>query len=68
MAIKMLTREGGKGPNSHCEFLCDTSSDVANLPTETSKGTVGDYCSAGSIAIIAEDKSLVILNNQGEWV
>lgn len=68
MAIKMLRREGERGKNSLCEFLCDTSSDVSDLPTETSTGTVGDYCSAGSIALIAEDKSLVVLNNQGEWV
>lgn len=67
MAVKMLRREGGKGKNSLCEFLCDTKDDIANLPTETSTGTVGDYCSSGSIAIIAEDKEIIILNNQGAW-
>lgn len=63
MAIKVLKRGNGEGSNCITEYLCDTTADVANLPT--------NECAAGSLAIVAEPDvgtpRIYILNNQGEW-
>lgn len=56
-------------------YLADSVSDVANLPTSSSKGaqdgsdsvTVFE-CSVGSVCRVAEDSSEWVLNNQDEWV
>lgn len=68
MSIKCIDRNSGKGKDCIAVFLCDSAEDVANLPNETNKGSLGEECSAGSIAIIAEDHGTIILNNQGVWV
>lgn len=59
-----------------CEFVCDTSDDVATLPTSIAEGTGGkskydnQKCSAGSTAIIATDSgsNSYILNNSDVWI
>lgn len=59
-----------------CEFVCDTSDDVATLPTSIAEGTGGkskydnQKCSAGSTAIIATNSgsNSYILNNSDEWI
>lgn len=59
-----------------CEFLCDTSDDVATLPTSVKEGTGGkskydnQKCSAGSSATIATSSgsNRYILNNCDEWI
>lgn len=61
--IKVLKRDNGEGCNCITEYLCDTTADVANLPT--------NECAAGSMAIVAEPDvntpRIYILNNYGEW-
>lgn len=59
-----------------CEFVCDTSDDVATLPTSVKEGTGGkskydnQKCSAGSSATIATSSgsNSYILNNSDEWI
>jgi hypothetical protein len=59
-----------------CEFVCDTSDDVATLPTSIAEGTGGkskydnQKCSAGSTAIIAinSGSNSYILNNSDVWI
>lgn len=59
-----------------CEFVCDTSDDVATLPTSIAEGTGGkskydnQKCSAGSSATIATSSgsNSYILNNSDEWI
>lgn len=59
-----------------CEFVCDTSDDVATLPTSIAEGTGGkskydnQKCSAGSSATIATNSgsNSYILNNSDEWI
>ena len=59
-----------------CEFVCDTSDDVATLPTSIAEGTGGkskydnQKCSAGSTAIIATNSgsNSYILNNSDDWI
>ena len=42
------------------EFVCDTIADIANLPTES--------VYPGSVALVAENSSVYILNASREWV
>ena len=59
-----------------CEFVCDTSDDVATLPNSIAEGTGGkskydnQKCSAGSTAIIATNSgsNSYILNNSNDWI
>lgn len=59
-----------------CEFVCDTSDDVATLPTSIAEGTGGkskydnQKCSAGSTAYIAtiSGSNSYILNNSDVWI
>ena len=59
-----------------CEFVCDTSDDVATLPTSIAEGTGGkskydnQKCSAGSTACIASNSgsNSYILNNSDVWI
>lgn len=68
MAIKVLSRDSGEGKNCITMFLCDTEADVASLSTEEYVGESGSYCAAGSMAIIADTKEVLILGTQGKWV
>ena len=56
-------------------FLCDSSSDIPNLPTSTAMGVQqGDddvscrMCNKGSMCICIEDGSGWFLNSQDVWV
>ena len=59
-----------------CEFVCDTSDDVATLPTSIAEGTGGkskydnQKCSAGStVHIVSEtENKSYMLNNQDNWI
>ena len=59
-----------------CEFICDTASDIATLPTSISEGTGGktvhdnQKCASGSIANVADngaESKQYMLNNQDIW-
>ena len=75
---KVLKRTGdvfGDEPDV-CDFLCDTSDDIATLPNSTAEGTGGkskydnQKCSSGSTAYVsatAETIKFYILNNQNIW-
>lgn len=45
--------------NEYYEFVCDTTEDIANLPTD---------CAPGSIAFVVGTSSCYMLNNQETWV
>ena len=73
---KVLKRTGdvfGDEPDV-CDFLCDTSDDIATLPNSTAEGTGGkseydnQLCSAGSKAYITSENESYILNNQDNWI
>ena len=57
MAISTMKQNGHTAYNN-IEFVIDTKSDVENLPTT---------CSPGSIAFCVEDSSVYMLNNQKVW-
>lgn len=75
---KVLNRTGdvfGDEPDV-CDFLCDTSDDIATLPNSTAEGTGGkskydnQKCSSGSTAFIsdtAEATKFYVLNNHDVW-
>ena len=75
---KVLKRTGdvfGDEPDV-CDFLCDTSDDIATLPNSTTEGSGGkskydnQKCSSGSTAFIAdtaETTKFYVLNNQDVW-
>ena len=69
MSIKILKHGHNFLEEPTMCFLCDTETDIADLPTQTTNGKFdGVHCGAGSFAIIAEGHTLKILNNKGEWV
>lgn len=45
--------------NNYVEFICDTESDIENLPTDNSPG---------STAFVVDTAKVYMLNNQKEWV
>ena len=74
---KVLKRTGdvfGDEPDV-CDFLCDTSDDIATLPNSTAEGTGGkskydnQKCSSGSVAYISAEteNKIYILNNNNVW-
>ena len=48
---------------NYSEFICDSDSDIENLPTTKSE----DGCSVGSKAFVTETKKKYMLNNKDEW-
>lgn len=57
--IKLInTRYCAYTQDKVCEYLCDSESDVANLPT----------CCPQSTAVICETGDLYIVNASGQWV
>ena len=60
------------GAFNYCEFICDSESDLPDLPTnEKSIKINSSYisnCAIGSKAIITDVRKLYVLNNQNEWV
>ena len=74
---KVLNRTGdvfGDEPDV-CDFLCDTSDDIATLPNSTAEGTGGkskydnQKCASGSVAYISAEteNKIYILNNNNVW-
>ena len=74
---KVLKRTGdvfGDEPDV-CDFLCDTSDDIATLPNSTAEGTGGKSkydnkkCSSGSVAYISAEteNKIYMLNNNNVW-
>lgn len=58
-------------PFNYCEFICDSKDDITNLPTNKRASNLGQIeftCAIGSKAIIVEDGSTYILNNQNSWI
>lgn len=57
-------------PFNYCEFICDSISDLADLPTNEDMGTGRDKakCAIGSKAHVLQNKKMYILNNSNEWV
>lgn len=55
---------GNKLPYDYAEFICDTASDISNLPTRDSEFP----CSVGSKALVLETKDVYMLDNSNEWV
>ena len=56
-------------------FICDTTADIANLPTNLAEGIPDDGQSyekekidVGSTALVTEDSSVWILSPNGTWV
>ena len=68
MAVKVLDRGAGEGCNCITTFMIDTDADKYDLPTTTATGVCGDTCSAGSMAIVADTKSVLMINTEGVWV
>lgn len=74
---KVLKRTGdvfGDEPDV-CDFLCDTSDDIATLPNSTAEGTGGkskydnQKCASGSVAYISAEteNKIYMLNNNNVW-
>ena len=53
---------------NYSEFVCDSVSDIQNLPTSKKHGSEYATCSPGSKALILENKKLYILSNDDKWV
>lgn len=58
MAIHIKANKGVY-PDNHEEFICDSLSDIAKLPTAG--------CIPGSEAFVIEDSSNFMLNNANVW-
>ena len=58
---------------NYTEYICDLVSDIAELPTNESKGTQNDVsivnseCAVGSTAFVIEDSSVYMLGNDSKW-
>jgi len=58
-----ITKRGGDGkPSNYMEFMCDSVSDLENLPPLGFNG-----CVASSKAFIMETQKTYIIDNSGEW-
>lgn len=72
MAYTRIVHGRAHGPHNYMEFVCDTESEVPNLPNLEKYGISGankfEPCCAGSIAIIVEGKVKKMLTNANEWV
>lgn len=56
-------KQGGDGrPFNYMEFMCDSSSDLQNLPALGSSG-----CSVASKAFLMDTQKTYILDNTGTW-
>lgn len=63
------TKYGGRNnPFNYSYFVCDTTNDINDLPTNKETGENGlETCSIGSKAIIIENRTQYILNGNNEW-
>ena len=58
MAYKM-TKSGSLDNETTNEFFCDTSSDLANIPS--------NLINLGSVAVVLDGMQVFIANSQKEW-
>ena len=75
MAYKVINAHGSTHGKARREFICDTASDVTDLPTSKKMGkaqagdTVSDeMCAVGSTASVTETGDLYELNASDTWV
>ena len=58
-----ITKRGGDGkPSNYKEFMCDSISDLENLPSLGFNG-----CAASSKAFIMDTQKTYMIDNSGEW-
>lgn len=67
--------DNGGGTGTATNFLCDSSADVANLPTSTTEGVdqgdgsrSHDKCVKGSFCISIADGAGYFLDSNDNWV
>ena len=66
--ISILKISGKPNTATIKEFLCDTESEVTQLPHIKSDGNgLSEWCSAGSTAICIDPLSVYILGNDDVW-
>lgn len=67
--IRRLTTSGYESANGIGRFICDYSTDLADLPTQNPSATYPDFgcVQSGSIAVVVEEACEYILDNQGQW-
>lgn len=65
MAYKTIKMEPGFDPTNgnYYEFLCESVSDITNLPTSSANGGPR----SGSLALIETNAAVYILKVAGEW-
>ena len=65
MAYKIMKREPGFDPTNgnYIEYLCESSSDVSDLPTSPANGGPRP----GSLALLEDSAAIYILKVAGEW-
>lgn len=75
MAYKVIKAHGSTHGKARREFICDTASDITDLPTSKKMGkaqagdTVSDeMCAVGSTASVTETGDLYELNASNTWV
>lgn len=56
--ISILSTNGKKGYNLY-EYICDFTTDIANLPID---------CSTGSTAFVIETSEVYMINSKKKWV
>ena len=67
--IRKLAMVGLEAANNIGRFICDAKSDIDDLPSQTrsAKYPEMDCVASGSTAVVVEDASEYILDNQGNW-
>lgn len=61
-------------PSRQMSYMCDTASDIADLPTSSNEGAIMNddvthkTCKEGSFCLCIGDSSGWILNSNDEWV
>ena len=72
MANTVWTVGDRKNSPYYREFICDSASDVANLPTnqkpqDMTQFNEKNFCATGSVAFVVETSDLYILKSDGTW-
>lgn len=67
-----LLKIGGSGyvvdeEGYYHEYVCDTVSDIATLPTGTDMGQSKIKPRPGSTAVVSENSAVYMLSNNREW-
>lgn len=61
-------------PSRQMSYMCDTTSDIADLPTSSNEGAIMNddvthkTCKEGSFCLCIGDSSGWMLNSQDQWV